>query len=141
MSGKKQKAIRRAIRKEIRKADLKAKKPRYIPKMLWNVFMKRASLVFGKVGATRDHRISDPGFSNVSGTEELKKYQIAPIKAFIFTHKHWWQFWRPKKVYGDVGQYTKMGRQVNVMINGGFYLTGKDVTIRGIVKAEKPKED
>ena len=130
MSGKKQKAIRRALRKEIRKADLKAKKPRYIPKMLWNIFMKRASLVFGKVGK-KDIRPS-PALTNL--LSDSKPYEIGHLQAFIFTDKYWWQFWRPKKVYGDVGQYTKMGRQVNVMINGGFYLTGKDVINRGIVK-------
>lgn len=130
MSGKKVKVIRRTIKKEIRKADLKAKKPPYIPKMLWNIFMKRASLVFGKVGKKN---IPPPAtLSNLLSSS--KDYEIGQLEAFIFTDKHWWEFWKPKKIYGNVGQYTKMGRQVNVMINGGFYLTGKDVIIRGIVK-------
>lgn len=130
MSGKKVKVIRRTIKKEIRKADLKAKKPVYIPKMLWNIFMKRASLVFGKVG--KQNTAPSTRLSNLLSSS--KDYEIGQLEAFIFTDKHWWELWRPKKIYGNVGQYTKMGRQVNVMINGGFYLTGKDVTIRGIVK-------
>ena len=136
MSGKKAKAVRRALRKEIRKADIKAKKPRYIPKFLWHVFVKRAQLIFGKVGI-RDK----PNPGQVIPPSKLGDYEIGPIQAFVYTDRKRWQFWKPKKVYGNVGQYTKMGRQVNVMINGGFYLTGKDVTIRGISTKGRDKED
>lgn len=135
MSGKKAKAVRRALRKEIRKADIKAKKPHYIPKFLWHIFVKRAQLIFGKVGI-RDK--SNPG--QAGPPAKLANYEIGPIEAFVYTDRKRWQFWKPKKVYGNVGQYTKIGDVVNVLINGGFYLTGKNVTIRGIVKSEKPRE-
>ena len=135
MSGKNAKAVRRALRKEIRKADIKAKKPRYIPQFLWHIFVKRAQLIFGKVG------ISDkPKLSQTIPPAKLANYEIGPIQAFVYTDRKWWQFWKPKKVYGNVGQYTKIGDVVNVLINGGFYLTGKNVTIRGISKETKGGE-
>lgn len=138
MSDKKIKAIRRALRKEIRKADIEAKKPRYITKFLWRLFVKRAQLIFGEVG------IKEVNPEKMERPREWPKppkndYEIGPILAFVYTGRTWWQLWKPKKVYGDVGQYTKTGDVINVLINGGFYLTGKNVTIRGI--PEKPKED
>jgi len=46
MSGKKAKAIRRAIRREIKRADVRSTKPRWMPRTLWDRFIKRVSLVF-----------------------------------------------------------------------------------------------
>ena len=56
----------------------------------------------------------------------LEDYEEGVLKGFIFISKKWWQFWKPKKVYGDIGIYTKIGSLMRIELNGGYSFTYKD---------------
>ena len=46
MNNKKAKSIRRVVRREVRRADVQSKRPRWMPKGLWERFVRRVSLAF-----------------------------------------------------------------------------------------------
>ena len=56
----------------------------------------------------------------------LEDYEEGVLKGFIFISKKWWQFWKPKKVYGDIGTYAKVGGLVQVELNSGHSFAYKE---------------
>ena len=56
------------------------------------------------------------------GENPLDDYEEGIWNAYVLQDKKWWQFWKPKEVYGAVGTYRKIGKRiyVNLFIGGTF---------------------
>lgn len=66
-------------------------------------------------------------------------YEEGEMQGFVFTNirRRWWnlwQFWKPKKVYGNIGTYTKIGKVVEMSFyfRLGSFVTTKFDDISGL---------
>lgn len=77
----------------------------------------------------------------MTNLSKFDNYEEGFLQGSISTEKKWWQFWKLRKVFGDVARYTKIGNLIQVRLNNGHLFTTKLPALPAIEKISFLGED